>query len=440
MKIAILGFGKEGQSAYRYYDKAGHDITIHDNDSKIHLPSGTQAVLGDTALNDLDSYGYDLIARSPGLRIDKTQIKTPITTPTAEFMKVCPAEIIGVTGTKGKGTTATLIEQMLTESGQRTHLLGNIGTPALDELPNIKPSDLVVYEMSSFQLYDIQSSPHVAVCLFVTEDHLDWHSDLAEYHAAKGNIFKYQTSSDVAVYYTQNPTSKTLAKLSPATTHYSYGDNGDVVVRDGKINAFGSNIIDIKAVKLPGEHNLQNICAAICAVWPYTQDISAIKKVIETFAGLPYHIEHVLDKAGVSYYNDSFSTNPVSAIAAVESFEQPIVLFLGGFDKQANFTELADVLKTRKIRKIITYDKTGSDIQKLLTSKGIADVEYISGDDFKAIIAAGVNFAQPGDVVLFSPACASWGMFSDYKSRGQIFNDIITSIWLLLMFTEPKYN
>jgi UDP-N-acetylmuramoylalanine--D-glutamate ligase len=166
MKIAILGFGKEGQSAYRYYDKAGNDITVHDNDSKIHLPNGTSAILGDDAFTELDSYGYDLLVRSPGLRIDKAQIKTPITTPTVEFMKVCPAEIIGVTGTKGKGTTATLIEQMLTESGQRTHLLGNIGAPALDELPNIKPSDLVVYEMSSFQLYDIQSSPHVAVCLF----------------------------------------------------------------------------------------------------------------------------------------------------------------------------------------------------------------------------------------------------------------------------------
>ncbi len=428
MKIAILGFGKEGQSAYRYYDKAGNDITVHDNDSKILLPNGTSAILGDDAFVELDSYGYDLLVRSPGLRIDKAQIKTPITTPTAEFMKLCPAEIIGVTGTKGKGTTATLIEQMLTESGQRTHLLGNIGAPALDELPNIKPSDLVVYEMSSFQLYDIQSSPHVAVCLFVTEDHLDWHSDLAEYHAAKGNIFKYQTSSDVAVYYNQNPTSKTLAKLSSAATSYSYGDNGDVFVRDGKIIAFGSAVIDVVAVGLPGVHNLQNICAAICAVWPYTQDISAIKKVIEAFAGLPYHIEHVLDKAGVSYYNDSFSTNPASSIAAVQSFDQPIVLFLGGFDKEANFEELAELLKSRKIRKIITYDKTGSRIHDLLLSKGIADVEYIAGDNFKAIIGAGVNYAQPGDIVLFSPACASWGMFSDYKARGQIFNDIITSI------------
>ena len=175
-------------------------------------------------------------------------------------------------------------------------------------------------------------------------------------------------------------------------------------------------------------HNLQNICAAICAVWPYTQDVSAIKKVIESFTGLPYHIEHVLDKAGVSYYNDSFSTNPTSAIAAVRSFDQPIVLFLGGFDKQANFAELAELLKTRKIRKIITYDKTGSRIHDLLVSNGIADVEYIAGDNFKAIIGAGVKSAKRGDIVLFSPACASWGMFSDYKSRGQIFNDIITSI------------
>lgn len=428
MKIAILGFGKEGESAYRYYNTTDNVITIHDNDSQKQLPSDAQSLVGDDAFADLDSYGYDLLVRSPGLRIDSTNISTPVTTPTAEFMKACPAEIIGVTGTKGKGTTATLIEHILIESGRRTHLLGNIGAPALDELPNIEPSDVVVYEMSSFQLHDIQSSPHVAVCLLVTEDHLDWHANLAEYQTAKGNIFKYQTNSDIAVYYNQNPISKSLSELSPASTRYAYGDDGDVFVRDGKIIAFGNSIIDIEVVKLPGVHNLQNICAAICAVWPYTQNISAIKKVIETFAGLPYHIEHVLDKAGVSYFNDSFSTNPLSAIAAIQSFDQPIVLFLGGFDKQANFDSLADTLKTRKIRKIITYDKTGSRIHDLLVSKGISNVEYIAGDDFKAIIGAGVKYAIRGDIVLFSPACASWGMFSDYKSRGQIFNDIITSI------------
>jgi len=185
MKIAILGFGREGQSAYQYWDKPENQITIHDNNSNLQLPADAESVLGDGAFEALDSYGYDLMVRTPGLRLDFAKIKTPITTVTNEFIKKCPAPIIGVTGTKGKGTTATLIYEILSRAGYQSHLLGNIGMPALDELSNINAQDVVVYEMSSFQLFDVTTSPHVAVCLMVTEDHLDWHKDLEEYYSAK---------------------------------------------------------------------------------------------------------------------------------------------------------------------------------------------------------------------------------------------------------------
>ena len=232
MKIAILGFGREGKAAYDYWMGDGNEIVIHDNNESLDLPDDARSVLGKEAFDNLDQYNYDLIVRSPGMRVVLGSIKTPITTSTSEFIKKCEAPIIGVTGSKGKGTTSTLIYKILQESGYNSHLVGNIGTPALDELKNIKSKDIVVYEMSSFQLYDIDTSPHVAVCLMVTEDHLDWHEDLEEYRSSKGNIFKFQNENDVAVHYSDNKVSTELAKLSKAKSQYSYGENANVGVED----------------------------------------------------------------------------------------------------------------------------------------------------------------------------------------------------------------
>lgn len=428
MKIAILGFGREGESAFRYWNSPANEITIHDNNTEVKLPNGTKGVLGDDAFISLDSYGYDLLVRSPGLRLDFDSINTPITTVTNEFITKCPARVIGVTGTKGKGTTSTLIYEILSLAGYKTHLLGNIGSPALDELPNIQADHIVVYEMSSFQLFDIKKSPQVAVCLMVTEDHLDWHKDLAEYQSAKSNIFKFQSSQDVAVFFADDPVSAQLALVSPANTKYSYGSDADVSFGDDSIVAFGQEVIKVSEVGLPGPHNLQNISAAICAVWDFTQDLDLISEAIKSFKGLPYHIEFIADKSGVKYYNDSFSTNPTSAIAAIKSFDAPLVAYFGGYDKNADFTVLANELKTRKIKKIITYGQTGKKIYDALKIAGLVSVENVQGDDFTRIIKAGIEASQQGDVVLFSPACASMDMFTDYKARGQQFNNIIESL------------
>ena len=427
MKIAILGFGKEGQSAFRFFNKPENEIFVHDNDLNAELPEDVEFVLGENAFNNLDSYGYDLLVRSPGLRLIEETINTPITTPTNEFFKNCKADIIGVTGTKGKGTTCTLISEILIESGRKTHLVGNIGAPALDELDSIEKNDIVVYEMSSFQLYDIQKSPHVAVCLMVTEDHLDWHKNLHEYHEAKRNIFSHQKENDIAIFFADNLVSIDLAKSSKATQKYSYGLSGDVYIKDNNIIAFDKIVASTNIVKLPGVHNLENICAAIAASWNYTKDTESIKKVLSSFNGLPYHIEHVLTRNNIDYYNDSLSTNPSAAIEAIESFDRPQVIFLGGFDKNVNFNQLAEVIKKHKIRKIITFAQTGERIKNILLDHGIEAVEYNSSNSFKEIINSGLKSAKSGDVVLFSPACASFGMFTDYKSRGEKFNQIIMS-------------
>jgi len=427
MKIAILGFGREGRSAYQYWDKPENQITIHDNNSNLQLPADAESVLGDGAFEALDSYGYDLMVRTPGLRLDFAKIKTPITTVTNEFIKKCPAPIIGVTGTKGKGTTATLIYEILSRAGYQSHLLGNIGMPALDELSNINAQDIVVYEMSSFQLFDVTASPHIAVCLMVTEDHLDWHKDLEEYYSAKANIFKFQKPQDIAVYFADDPVSSRLSLNSGASTKYSYGNDAEVKFNDENIIAFGQEVIKISEIGLPGPHNLQNICAAICAVWSYTTDLNVIAESIKSFKGLPYHIEFIADKNDVKFYNDSFSTNPSSAIAAINSFDAPLVAFFGGYDKNADFTGLAQALKNRKIRKVITYGQTGKKIYDTFKQLGLKDVEY-SKENFEKTIKTGVEFSRPGDVVLFSPACASMDMFTDYKARGQQFNNIIKAL------------
>lgn len=428
MKIAILGFGREGKAAYDYWMGDGNEIVIHDNNESLDLPDDARSVLGKEAFDNLDQYNYDLIVRSPGMRVVLGSIKTPITTSTSEFIKKCEAPIIGVTGSKGKGTTSTLIYKILQESGYNSHLVGNIGTPALDELKNIKSKDIIVYEMSSFQLYDIDTSPHVAVCLMVTEDHLDWHQDLEEYRSSKGNIFKFQNENDVAVHYSDNKVSTELAKLSKAKRQYSYGENANVGVEDGWIVAFGNRIIETSKVALPGEHNIQNICAAIAGVWTYTQDIESIKRVLTTFIGLPYHIELVKEKDGIRYYNDSFSTNPTSAIAAVKSFEEPKVLFLGGFNKETSFNELATELTKTKVKKVIAYGQTGKKIEEALNNYGIDNVEYMDTKDFNKIIRAGLETAKTGDVVVFSPGCASFDMFKDYLDRGNAFNDVLNNL------------
>ncbi len=425
MKIAILGFGLEGESAYRYWNSPENELTIHDNDSNKQIPSGVASVLGKDAFNDLDSFGYELLVCSPGLRLDTSHLGTPLTTPTNEFMSQCLAPVIGVTGTKGKGTTATLISKILSSVGLSVHLLGNIGKPALDVLSDITATDIVVYELSSFQLYDIEVSPHIAVCLMVTEDHLDWHKSLDEYRSSKGNIFKFQKTTDIAVSYADNDTSVELAKLSMATTKYSYGTSGDVSIMGDSITVFGEPVVKISEIALLGAHNIQNVSAAILACWPYTQDLVAIKKVLTSFRGLPYHIELVNQKNGIKYYNDSFSTNPTSAIAAINCFKMPQVLYFGGYDKKADFAELANEVKKHNIRKVITYGQTGQHIQDIFKSSGVEHVEYIAGDNFVDILKPGLELAQPGDVVVFSPACASWDMFLDYKDRGEQFNKIV---------------
>lgn len=411
MKVAIVGYGVEGKSAEAYWKAKGHDIAICDTDS--------------------DLTGYDLLVRSPSVHPSKLPEDATVTTVTNEFMNVCPAPIFGVTGTKGKGTTASLLTAILQQAGKTVHLGGNIGVAALDMLPDIKPDDIVVLELSSYQLMDIKKSPHVSVCLMVVPEHLDYHTDEQEYWDAKGNIFAHQGSTDIAIYNKNNQVSMNLAYTS-AGQKIPYDaegvDKSGAYVSDGAIWYQDTRICSVSDVSLPGRHNLQNVCAAVAAAWHETQAVSDIAQAIKTFKGLPYRLQDIRTVGGVRYINDSFATTPESTIAAVQAFTEPKVLILGGFNKKSIFTDMAQVIASSNVSDIVMIGETADQIISELDQAGYPMQQVHRASSMPDIIEQASQLAKPGSVVLLSPACASWDMFASYKDRGNQFNAAVNAL------------
>jgi UDP-N-acetylmuramoylalanine--D-glutamate ligase len=431
MKIAILGFGAQGQSAYDYW-QVGNQITICDQNEQIAAPAGVETQLGKQHLNDLDQ--FDLIVRSPIVHpndivtANSPDILAKVTTVTNEFFKVCPSKnIIGVTGTKGKGTTSTLIAKMLEATGKQVHLGGNIGTPPLDLLKNdIKPDDYVVLELANFQLIDIKYSPHIAVCLMVVDEHLDWHKNSDEYITSKQQMFRWQTINDVAIYYGLNNYSQHIASVSPGSKiPYMKHPGADVI--ENKVTIDGQTICAVSEIKLLGKHNWQNVCAAVTAVRQITQDIKTIRSVLGTFQGLEHRLEFVREVEGIKYYDDSFGTTPETAKVAIEAFTQPKVVILGGSDKGADFNELAQAVKDSNVKKAVLIGYTAGQIKTALEQIGYENV-VDGGKDMQTIVAAAKAQAQPGDVVLLSTGCASFDMFKNYKDRGEQFSQVVREL------------
>lgn len=422
MKIAIVGYGVEGKSVLNYVLKTypDADISIYDERQVIgELPGNIAVIVGTTAFIDVDA---DIVFRSPGIAPNKISTKGDITSATKEFLEKCPAPIIGVTGTKGKGTTASLIHSILQASGKKSWLVGNIGTPALDVLDQITPDDIVVYELSSFQLWDLEQSPHTAVVLMIEPDHLDVHADFAEYVNAKANITKHQTADDVLVYAKANDTSSHIAIQSEAAKR-PFQDDALAHVDDGWFYFGETKLCQTEALKLPGEHNLDNACAAINAVWEYVQDGGTIASGLAAFGGLPHRLKFVREVDGVSYYDDSIATTPGSAIAALRAFEQPKVLILGGSDKGVEYTELIDaVLGSSSMRAVLCIGAIGPQLHEAFIDKGAkGGLNLVSETDMKMIVEKAKACAQPGDVVIMSPAAASFDMFKNYADRGEQF-------------------
>lgn len=422
MKVAILGYGVEGRSALRYWRERGADITVFDEnpDAAEDLPAGVHAKTGKGCFEK--AIGFDVVVRGPAVAPKRVaDKKAHVTSPTKLFFEHCAAPIIGVTGSKGKGTVSSLIFEMLTRAGVRAHLAGNIGVPMLDILPDVRPDDVVVLELSSFQLWDLNCSPHVAVILMIESEHLDVHSSLQDYLAAKANTVRFQDPSDGVIYHPTNRYAKQIAESSEGKKiRYAKAPAAHVV--DGTFMIDEHKLCSTSHLLLTGEHNIENACAAITAAWQYTNDTDAICGALGQFAGLPHRLKLVAEKKGVAYYDDSIATTPGSAIAATKAFVEPKVLILGGSFKGADFKELARLIKKVHMRRVLLIGDEAERIAKEFKIAGFNNYDLLGSKiSMRDIVKAADRVAEKGDKVILSPACASFGMFKNYSDRGDQF-------------------
>lgn len=430
MNVAIIGFALEGQSALTYWQSKHANITVCDQSPDIQVPDGVAVQLGDGYLENLDR--FDIIMRSAGIPPSVILAKNPgtapkITTVIDEFLRVCPTKnVIGITGTKGKGTTSTLTTKMLEAAGYQVFLGGNIGVSPFDFLGQVTPESWVVLELSSFQLTDIKHSPHIAMCLMVVPEHLNWHADMDDYMKAKATLFAHQKPEDIAIYFADSPESHKIASNSPGAKITYFAPPG-AYVNNNKIVIDNQEICDVGELKLLGEHNWQNACAAATAVWQVAHVPDAIRTVLTTFTGLPHRLEFVRSLDGISYYDDSFGTTPETAIVAIKAFQQPKVVILGGASKGTHFDMLAKTVREQNVRHVITIGDTGPVIADELRAGGYTNITE-GGTSMQQIVDAARSVAQAGDVILLSTGCASFGLFDNYKDRGNQFKQVVSNL------------
>lgn len=426
MKVAIAGYGAEGQSSYRYFLAKGHDVTIITNrvSPQYPLPDGAQAIIADDAFDQLTD--YDLVVRTPPMRPDSIVTNGKVWTQANEFFAQCPAPIIGVTGTKGKGTTCSLIASILRESGYTVHLVGNIGVPALDILESIKPSDVVVFELSSFQLWDLEKSPQVAVVLMIEPDHLDVHADFEEYIGAKSNIARWQSSDDTVLYHPTNEHAALIARSSPGTlVRYAIPEDGAVYVSLNTFFVHDTPICSVEALKIPGLHNQENACAAISAALTLTGKGDFVEAGLRNFNGLPHRLKLVRSVGGVTYYDDSIATTPGSAIAALRAFGKGTVIILGGSDKGADYSDI--VAECKQVQaSVVAIGQTGERIAALCDEQGVPMRRETGG--MQAVVETANSLVKSGGQVVLSPASASFDQYKSYSDRGDQFITVVEGL------------
>lgn len=416
MKIALLGHGLEGQSIENYfkshYDNLKCDIFENFTYDEI---------------KDNDYSSYDIVFRSPSVPPLHLENESSVT---KYFFDHCPCPIIGVTATKGKGTTCSFIKSLLDAHHEDVHLVGNIGSPAIDVLDNLSENSVVVYEMSSFQLWDLTKSPHIAVLGQLEPDHLNVHKDYDDYLRAKANITKHQTKSDYLVYYSDNPETTKIAEKSRATlVAYPFSVDDDI----------------LKAINLPGKHNTENALAAIAAVASY-KNISPDEylrefkaEIIEglgNFHGLPHRLEFLRELNGVKYYDDNFSTNPSSTRVALEAFpDSGVILILGGRDKTENkdLPEIYEMLHTAtNVLRIILIGESGHELKnrfvdpRFMTAKTLEEAVLSAQNEAETLRA--ISYSDQDLIVLMSPAAASFDMFKNVYDRGDQYKLLVTNL------------
>ena len=442
--VAVLGIGVSNRPLIEVLLSAGISVTACDKKSREQFGGlieelegkGARVCLGDGYLDDLE--GADVIFRTPGMRPDLPQLEraaargTLITSEMEVFFQLCPCTMLAVTGSDGKTTTTTIIAGLLEKAGYRTYLGGNIGHPLLAQVGEMRPDDMVVVELSSFQLMTMRQSPDIAVLTNLTPNHLDVHRDMEEYVEAKANIFRHQSSESKLVINADNEITAAFAhqakgRVSAFTRRQFLGKG--TCLKDGVIYCDSRPVLAVADIRIPGIHNVENYMAAIAAVDGLVPD-EVIRDFAREFTGVKHRIEFVREVNGAAYYNDSIASSPSRTVAGLRSFDQKVILIAGGYDKHIPYDDLGPEI-VRSVKALIL---TGMTAPKIRVAT-MAAPEYTSGcpviverDCLQAAVSAAYELAQPGDVVLMSPASASFDQFRNFEERGNAFREYVEKL------------
>ncbi len=441
--ITVIGIGISNLPLIKYLVSLGANVTACDRRSAEDLGKnyteleklGVKFNLGDGYLNNLSG---DMIFKTPGMRYDVPELLKAkengsiVTSEMEVFFEVCPSHIIAVTGSDGKTTTTTLIHKMMTDAGYKTWLGGNIGNPLLTDTEKMKENDWVILELSSFQLHTMRKSPEIAVITNISPNHLDMHKDYKEYIDAKKNIMLYQNEGDTLIVNADNQVTADIGKsASGAVKYFSRNGMADVYL-DGNIIKRGIvEILNIKDIKIPGMHNVENYMAAIAAVSGLVSK-DVIVNVAKTFGGVEHRIELVRTLDGVKYYNSSIDSSPNRTINTLRVFPNKVIMIAGGKDKGIPYDEIGPAL-AEHVKVLILIGATSDKIQEALdaeinkTGNG-KDIEVIRATSYEDAVNTARSKAHDGDVVLLSPASTSFDMFRNFEERGNLFKKIVNEL------------
>ncbi|MCI2046436.1 MAG: UDP-N-acetylmuramoyl-L-alanine--D-glutamate ligase [Faecalibacterium sp.] len=449
-KVAFIGAGVSHKALIPAFAEMGAKVTLCDKKEKLEdfgdfaatiEKYGVALSLGEHYMDGFA--GQDIILRTPGFEFyqkplqDALHAGAMVTSEVELFFEFCPCEIVAVTGSDGKTTTTTLISKFYEAAGRTVHLGGNIGAALLPMLPEVRPEDVAVVELSSFQLISMRRSPKIAVVTNVTPNHLDHHKDMQEYIDAKRNILLHQTPPCREVLGYENEITRGMQKDCKGTqvwfTRLHDTDNGAFLRKDGMLcmaeNGKITPFLAQKDVKLRGLHNIENLLAAAAAVWGEVP-VSCIQKVGSTFMGVEHRIEPVRTLDGVTWYNDSIASSPTRTIAGLRSFAEKIILIAGGYDKKIPYEPLAPEIVAH-VKHLVLMGATAPRIEKALREDpGFAASGLVidHAKDMEEAVALARKAAKPGDVVSLSPASASFDLYPNFEVRGKDFKRIVNAL------------
>lgn len=432
-KVLVLGLAKSGVAAASLLHKLGAFVTVNDKkplaenpEAQSLLEQGITVICGCHPVELLDE-GFEIVVKNPGIPYENEMVQKalkkglPVITEVELAYQVSEAPFIGITGTNGKTTTTTLIFEMLKESGILPLIAGNIGTVAADVVQKATKDHTIVIELSSFQLMGIDRfAPKIAVITNLYEAHLDYHGTIEEYHQAKANITRNQTENDYLIINAGQKEAMELAESSRARIiPFSSGkilENG-VWIEDEAIVFNGEKVIALEDILLPGTHNLENILAAVAAAKLSGAENDAIRRVLATFNGVKHRLQFIGEVNGRKFYNDSKATNILATKTALSAFQEPVILLAGGLDRGNEFDELIPALKG--VKGLVLFGQTAAKIEKAGRQAGIKMIEHV--DNVNEAVPRAFELSEPGDIILLSPACASWDQYKTFEVRGDIF-------------------